>query len=160
MWGAAGTTTTAIANIMIGSNSSPLCSYDHHVCAKMLASGNAAELRANLVAIKAEVIQHKNELCVLEKREREVDGHLAHVEFPVTLFRSHSDGKELIGAFAEEQYQLYGLFARRAGSPENTPRRSVKGVECGVISAEENSSWTTGDAKGRKPEGSQWRDNP
>ncbi|KAJ7226215.1 hypothetical protein C8J57DRAFT_1586069 [Mycena rebaudengoi] len=48
-----------------------------------LASGNAAELRANLAAIKAEIIQHKNELCILEKREREVEERLAHVEYPV-----------------------------------------------------------------------------
>jgi hypothetical protein len=35
-----------------------------------LASGNAAELRANLVAIKAEIIRHKNEFCILENRTR------------------------------------------------------------------------------------------
>ncbi|KAJ6526327.1 hypothetical protein B0H19DRAFT_970621, partial [Mycena capillaripes] len=64
--------------------SAPPSSYDHHVGAKMpTLAGNAAELRANLAAIKAEIIRHKNELCILEKRERAVEERLAHVEYPV-----------------------------------------------------------------------------
>ncbi|KAJ7855416.1 hypothetical protein B0H13DRAFT_1641933, partial [Mycena leptocephala] len=51
-----------------------------------LDSGNAADLRVNLAAIKAAILRHKNELSILEKREREVEEpqeRLAHVEYPV-----------------------------------------------------------------------------